>query len=85
MITFCDRCNEELPRSRVHIDGREYHLHCYRTEADWRELDRLAEHALNALCASGSHQPHHVPSVIIRQAYDYAEAMLAERKRRRET
>lgn len=84
-MTNCARCNGELPRSRVHIDGREYHLECHRTEADWRELDRLAENVLHALCASGLSKPHHVPSLLARHAYEYAEAFVAERKRRRET
>lgn len=85
MTTFCARCNEKLPRSRVHIDGREYHLHCYRTEADWRELDRLAEIAMQGLCACPIPGPHNQPISVADAAYNYAEAMLAERKRRRET
>jgi hypothetical protein len=66
----------------VHIDGKEYHLECHRTEADWRELDRLAEIAMQGLCAATGNG---YSSVISSRAYDLAEAMLAERKRRRET
>lgn len=71
-MTTCARCNAELPRSRVHVDGREYHLECHRTEADWREIDRLAE-------ARWIHGGTHW------EAYDNAERFIAERKRRRET
>lgn len=80
-MSNCARCNGELPRSRVHVDGKEFHLECHRTEADWREIDRLAEIAMQGLCAV----PDMFPMRIAADAYNIAEAMVEQRKRRRET
>jgi hypothetical protein len=82
-MTTCARCGGELPRSRVHVDGKEFHLHCHRSEADWRELDRLAEIAMQGLCALPSIHGVDSPPAVASFSYHIAEAMLAERRRRR--
>ena len=80
-MTTCARCKLELGRKRWWINGLEYHDHCVRSEADWKEIDRLAELLLLELMK----KPNDKHASLTSTAYNMAEEMFAERKRRRET
>ena len=80
-MSTCARCNGELGRERWWVDGREYHDQCLRSAEHWQDLDRLAEMAWSAMLSHPARIADNRQFASL--AYDAAEGMLAERRRRR--